>query len=107
MESGKVGTTGESRKTPILSPVAPNKSCAATVNVSATNIAIQTDLTWPTAEDKVKKVSDFEKSPKRQAAEAAKNQEAKSTQLYLNSRNPSYHLSGEPGSSKTKTGKDT
>ena len=83
--------------------MAASKSYAAAVKVSATSIATQTDLTWPNAEDTFKKISDLEKA-KKKAAKAAKNQEAKSTQVSLDSRN---YLTGEPGPSKSKTGKDT
>ena len=77
-------------------PVA-SKSYAAAVKVSTTNITTQTDLTWPNAKDKFKKISDLEK---------AKNQEAKLTQVSLDSRNPSNDLTGEPHPSKSKTEKD-
>ena len=91
MESGKAGPTGECRKTPIFftkkhlsflrsketcrtsTPLAASKSYAAAVQVSTTIIATQTDLTWPNAEDKLKKISDLEKA-KKQAAKAAQNQ---------------------------------
>ena len=87
-------------------PVAASKSYAAAVKVSTTSIATQTDLTWPNAEDKFKKISDLEKA-KKKATKAAKNQDTKSTQVSLDSRNPSNDLTGEPGPSKSKTGKDT
>ena len=54
----------------------------------------------------MQKISDFIKA-KMKAAKAAKNQEAKSTQVSLELRNPSNDLTGEPGPSKSKTGKDT
>ena len=44
---------------------------------------------------------------KKKVAKAAKNQEAKSTQVSLDSRNSSNDLTGEPGPSKSKAGKDT
>ena len=87
-------------------PVAASKSYAAAVKVSTTSIATQTDLTWPNAEDKFKKIFDLKKAIKK-AAKAAKNQNTKSTQVSLDSRNPSNDLTGEPGPSKSKTGKDT
>ena len=87
-------------------PVAASKLYAAAVKVFTTSIATQTDLTWPNAEDKFKKISDMEKAVKK-AAKAAKNQEAKSTQVSLDSRNPWNDLTGKPGPSKSKTGKDT
>ena len=87
-------------------PVAASKSYAAAVKVSTTSIATQTDLTWPNAEDKFKKISDVEKA-KKKAAKAANNQDAKLTQVSWDSRNPSNDLTGEPGPSKSKTGKDT
>ena len=59
--------------------MAASKSYAAAVKVSTTSIATQTDLTWPTAEDTFKKISDLEKA-KKKAAKAAKNQDTKSTQ---------------------------
>ena len=86
--------------------MAVSKSYAAAVKVSTTSIATQRDLTWPNAEDKFKKISYLEKA-KKKAAEAVKNQEVKSTQVSLDSRNPSNDLIGEPGPSKSKTGKDT
>ena len=86
--------------------VAASKSYAAAVKVSTTSIATKTDLTWPNAEDTFKKISDFEKA-KKEVAKAVKNQEIKSTQVSLDSRNPSNDLTGEPGPSKSKTGKDT
>ena len=46
-------------------PVAASKSYAAAVKVSTTSIATQTDLTWPIAEDKFKKISDLEKAKRR------------------------------------------
>ena len=87
-------------------PVAASKSYAAAVKVSTTSIATQTDLTWPNAEDTFKKISDLEKA-KKKAAKAVKIQEVKSTQVSLDSRNPSNDLIGEPGPSTSKTGKDT
>ncbi|XP_041376818.1 uncharacterized protein LOC121389287 [Gigantopelta aegis] len=44
-----------------ISPAA-GKSYAAAVKVSTTSIAIQTDLTWPSGEDKFKNISDLEKN---------------------------------------------
>ena len=52
-------------------PVAASKLYAAAVKVSKTSIATQTDLTWPNAEDKFKKICDLEKA-KMKAAKAAK-----------------------------------
>ena len=57
-------------------PVAASKSYAAAVKVSTTSIATQTELTWPNAEDKFKKISDLEKA-KKKAAKAAKNQDTR------------------------------
>ena len=117
MESGKAGTAGKSRKhlsfyearelVETSTPVAASKSYAAAVKVSTTSIATQTDLTWPNAEDKFKKIFDLENAKKKKAAKAAKNQDTKSTQVSLDSRNPSNDLTGEPCPSKSKTGKDT
>ena len=87
-------------------PIAASKSYAAADKVSTTSIATQTDLAWPNVEDKFKKISDLEKA-KKKAAKAAKHQHTKSTQVSLDSRNPSNNLTGEPGPSKSKTGKDT
>ena len=42
-------------------PAVKDKSYAAAVKVSTSNIAIQTDLTWSNGEDKYKKISDIEK----------------------------------------------
>ena len=47
------------------------------------------------------------KKQKKKAAKAVKNQEAKSTQVSLDSRTPSNDLTGEPGPSKSKTEKYT
>ena len=86
-------------------------SYAAAVKVSTTSIAIQTDLTWPrmnecmfndtpntklnrllgvkqmvltwpNTQDKLKNISDLKKT-KKQAPNAAQNQQAKSTQVSL------------------------
>ena len=46
------------------SPAVKDKSYAAAVKVSTSNIAIQTDLTWSSGEDKYKKISDIEKTKK-------------------------------------------
>ena len=44
------------------SPAVKDKSYAAAVKVSTSNIATQTDLTWSNGEDKYKKISDIEKT---------------------------------------------
>ena len=44
------------------SPAVNDKSYAAAVKMSTSNIAIQTDLTWSNGEDKYKKISDIEKT---------------------------------------------
>ena len=44
------------------SPAVKDKSYAAAVKVSTSNIATQTDLTWSNGEDKYKKISDIEKN---------------------------------------------
>ena len=80
-------------------PVAASKSYADAVEVSTTSIATQTDLTWPRGEI-FKRFYIW----KKQASTAIQNQQAKSTQVSLDSQND---LSGEPGLSKSKTGKDT
>ena len=66
-----------------------SKSYTAAVKVSTTSISTQTDLTLPIAEDKFKKT---------------KKQKSKSTQVSLDSRNPSNDLNGESIPSKSKTG---
>ena len=48
------------------SPAVKDKSAAAAVKVSTSNIATQTDLTWSNGEDKYKKISDIEKKPRLQ-----------------------------------------
>ena len=52
--------------------MAASKSYAAAVKVSTASIAPQTDLTWPNAEDKFKKISDLKKAQKK-ATKAAQN----------------------------------
>ena len=46
------------------SPAVKDKFYDGAVNVSTSNIAIQTDLTWSNGEDKYKKISDIEKTLK-------------------------------------------
>ena len=85
---------------------ATGKSYAAVVKVSTTSTAIQTDITWPHGEDKFKKISHSQKQ-KPEAEKKSHKLSAKSTQVSLDSRNPPSSLTGEPGTSKTKSGKDT
>ena len=79
----------------------PSKS----VKASITSNAIQTDLTYPNAENKCKKVSDLKKTTTNKQ-KLLKNQLAESRQVSLDSRNPSNGLSGEPGPSKSNRRKD-
>ena len=89
------------------SPAVKDKSYAAAVKVSTSNIATQTDLTWYNGEDKYKKISDIEKKKKKQIAKAQK-QSTKSAQVSLDGKNPPKGLSiGEPGPSRHMSGKDT
>jgi hypothetical protein len=89
-----------------ITPVAAGKSYAAAVKVSTISITTQTDLTWPIGEDKFKKISDIERA-QRQAAKAAQKQSSKMTQVSSGSLNPPRSSTGEPGSSRAMTGKDT
>ncbi|XP_041369896.1 uncharacterized protein LOC121383865 [Gigantopelta aegis] len=80
------------------------KSYATAVKVSTTSIATQTDLTWPNSEDTFKKIS----HPKDVKKQTVHKQVSTSTQVSLDSRNPSRGSSlGEPGPSKPPSRKDT
>ena len=54
----------------------------------------------------IKNIADIEKT-KTQIAKAVNKQKSIASQVYLDSRNPPKGLSGEPGTSKPTTGKDT
>ena len=68
------------------SPAVKDKSYAAAVKVSTSNIATQTDLTWSNGEDKYKNISDIKKT-KKQIAKAHK-QNTKSAQVSLDVKTP-------------------
>ena len=88
------------------SPAVKDKSYAAAVKVSTSNIATQTDLTWSNGEDKYKKISDIEKTKKKIAK--AHKQNTKSAQVSLDVKPPPKGLPiGEPGPSRHMSGTDT
>ena len=102
-------------------PVAAGKSFAAAVKVSTRSVATNTDLTWRFDEAKYKKLSDVEKGLKQAEKASQKQKEAlrkhsettkstkmtQSSQVSLDSQNPSTSSSGVLGPSVAKSGKDT
>ncbi|XP_041349432.1 uncharacterized protein LOC121368750 [Gigantopelta aegis] len=91
-------------RVPKVESVVLGKSYATALKVSTTSIATQTDLTWPNSEDTFKKIS----HPKDVKKQTVHKQVSTSTQVCLDSRNPSRGSSpGEPGPSKPPSRKDT